>query len=514
MNTSTSTNNCTHPGQDFFRKIETPPTTGKELLNWIATGTISRTEDETDQSSFTSLEKAWIFNFFGQELMRHDPRFSQDIDRVDWSGQLKTLPSCLKYPRGDLLITSENENHGFVLTKFRSDPKAHLTYKDVKAFDSICSSHLNNCGSAKLYLISTVENFNMIDNQVIEAILRDDLLHPITDYTLARMFGDDKRADEMDLPSMLKEWKEEKEFRIQQALDKEEQKQKQEALKEEAKIRREERRAEKAIWAAEKKEKAAKKSRKKSSKKSSKKGKEKDIYPISEEDEFSPEPKKAKAKRKLQRKPRRKTQRKPRTKYYQHPKGTERVGWKTVILREIYQNHDEQGKIDTSYMTTGRRGKALYQQVTTRRYRVWQKSVRGLRTNIVSVLRALKKEGRVEQRNGAWYFCHPIQNKVPFQELGWEQKWEHIEIFSTLFGHLPEQKDAVNPILAELWLARQQINYAMDRRITLEDITSPSEEEESSFNAESFLEGTCSFINQNDQLFGENNLPVLLPVVS
>ena len=503
--TSTSSNNCTHPGRDFYQKIESPPTTGEELLNWIATGSSSKL-------AFTSHEKAWIFNYFVQQLMIHDPRYSRGFERVDWSGQLNTLPSCLKYPKGDLLITMENGKHGFVLTKFRSNPNGHLAHKDVKGFFKIHDDHLNNCDPAMFYLVSTVKNCNLMNDYEIDVILRDDLLHPITGYTLAKMFGDHERANEMDLPSMMEEWSKEEELKIEKKEAEKEAKK----AKEEDKIRREEnriqRKAEKAIQAANKAKRAAKKA-KKSTKKSTKKGKEKEMNPIPEEEESSSRPKKTKKSR-IRRKVVRKPQKGPRTKYYQHIKGTERVGWKVVILREIYQNHDEEGRIDVNHMTSGKRGKALYQQVTTRKYRVWQKTVRELRSNILKILRDLKKEGSVDQRNGKWYFSHPITKEVSFRELSWEQKWEKIAIFSTLFGHLPEQKDAVNPALAELWLARQQIYYAMDRRITLEDNHTNNDEEESSFDLESFLEETCAYINQNDQLFGQTNLPVLLPVAS
>ncbi len=205
MNTSSSSNTFTHPGREFFQNIESPPTTGEELLNLIATG-------KTSGSAFAAHEKAWMFNYFCQEMMRNDPRFNQDIEQVDFPGQLKSLPPCLRFPRGDLLITEENGNHGFVLTKFRGNPKSHLCYRDVKPLDLIHNNHLNNCGSlAKLYLISTVKTFSMADDQAIEVILRDDLLHPITNYTLAIMFGDRKRASKMDLPPMVEEWRKEKE---------------------------------------------------------------------------------------------------------------------------------------------------------------------------------------------------------------------------------------------------------------------------------------------------------------
>ncbi len=165
-------------------------------------------------------------------------------------------------------------------------------------------------------------------------------------------------------------------------------------------------------------------------------------------------------------------------------------------------------------MTSGKRGKALYQQITTRKYNTWRKSVGGLRGRILSVLRDLKKMGSIDQREGKWYFSHPITKEVSFQELSWEQKWEHIETFSILFGHLPEQKDAVNPILAGLWLARQRIHHAINKQITLEDNFTDNDEEESSFDSESFLEGARAFIRKNSRQFRQNNLPVLLPIVS
>nr|QBK90707.1 MAG: hypothetical protein LCPAC201_00080 [Pithovirus LCPAC201] len=478
----------THPGHEFYQNVNSPPKTGEEFLNWISTepkSSLPSHDEEEFSPSFTPHEKAWIFNYFVQNLMTHDPRYCEFFDQVNWSGQLKELPLCVQYPRGDLLITTKGENHGFVLSKFRSDQNAHLSHKDTKAFDKICSNHLGGCNLTKIYLVSTIKSFKLTTDSIIKTILRDDLLSPVTDYTLAKIFGDDDRASQMNLPLLVKEWKNQKELKSQE----------EECLK----AQKEEAKLEKA-----RKEQARKD---KHYKKQIKKEKEK-ISESSDEEESSQRPKKRQSKKKARSKNIKK-------KFYYHIEGTERVGWRIVIQREIYQIHDDQGIIDLNYMTSGRRGRALYQQVSTRKYQVWPKLVKDLRSRIGSVLRELSKMNIVKKEHDVWVFCHPISKKDSFHQLPWEKKWDHIKTFSTLFNRFPEQKDAVNPILTQLWLARQQIDYAIDRRIILVEPTpDDQEEEETDFNPESFLQETCSFINQNGNLFSDRNLPVLLPIAS
>ena len=479
---TTSSNNCTHPGQEFFQNVNSPPKTGEEFLKWISTEPKSSRpslKDEEFSPSFTPHEKAWIFNYFVQNLMIYDPRYSEMFDQVNWSGQLKELPSCVQYPRGDLLVTTKDKNHGFVLSKFRSDQNGHLSCKDIKAFEKICAEHLGNCHLSKIYLVSTVKSFKLAVGGVIETILRDDLLSSVTNYALAKIFGDDERASQMNLPLLMEEWQTQKELKAQE---------------EEAKLEK----AEEAKLEKAKKEKAKKA-------KKAKKEKEK-ISESSEEEESSS--KKVRTKKRSRSKNR-------RNKFYDHVDGTERVGWKTVILREIYQIHDDQGIIDLNYMTSGKRGKALYQQVSTRRHQVWSRLVKDLRTKISSVLRELSKTNVVKKENKTWIFSHPIPEKDSFYEFSWEKKWNYIKTFSDLFNRLPEQKDAVNPILTQLWLARQQIDYAIDRRIILtEAILDDQDAEETHFDPESFLQDTCSFINQNDLLSSTSHLPILLPIAS
>jgi hypothetical protein len=354
-----------------------------------------------------------------------------------------------------------------------------LSSKDLKAFKTNLQNHLENCQSGKVYLISTITKFSGEMDGLINVILREDILSPITNYALALVFDRQKEASKMDLSLLFRDdkiWREQRE---------EEKKIK---LAKKAKL------AEKAKLA-----KKAKPTKKAKPVKMSKKGKE--VTDNDNDEGSSTRPKTVrKSSKKVQNKG---------TPVAGLFSGIEKVGWRQVILREIYQIHDDQGRIDLNYLASGKKGSALYQQVTCRKTETWGGSVKSLRGRIGAVLRELGKANLLVRDGKVWTFTYPISNKNDFRNFSWEAKWEHIKNFATIFNRLPEQKDAVNPILTELWLARQQIDHAIDRNIELINQALTKEE---SFDPDSFLADVCEYINQKDLLSNVSAMPVMLPI--